>query len=674
MLSRRTFMQTTMAATFAALLGPHTAFGTPADSARSLDALLGEGTTVRITPQTTWSEKPITFTFTITLGKHGLPRGQSIGIVNGSYIDRWNFNFPSHHWGGEPPWQVDEPAAANHVTGRCNRADVAVRLAVGDWGGNKPYCNEPAHMVRSIHEHMRYVLEVSPNGKLEEGDTITLQWDCAAAPAFAARYFFLPFIFANLPEKDRFLPIRQGRFEDLPRVRVRGHDAVRLHVACQPMVGVEESFALTMAAIDQYGNPAEDFTGEVALACDAAADLPARVRFTPEDAGHKRVEGLRLKASGWHRIAARSETLSGQSNYLIVSEALPSERLYFGDMHTHTLDCDGTIDIAEHFNYAPHVAGLDFGAVSCHAEYFGCKAAWDRYLAETAAAHRPGRFVTFYGYEWANQGHTNAYFLDPGQVTLLYGPRLCEKGRAPDEPPFRRSCKTEGAFMSMLREHEHPVFCIAHCHTRYGEDVDDRVLWLDEIYSCHRRDRSKREEQLRHNLARGLRLGVVAGSDMHRLTMGHLCKQPGKIWPQGGREDAQYQTAGLQATFAGELTRRALYEGMRARHTYGTTGARIILRFHCGEQPLGSQVVLGAEETPTFHIDVGGVAPLTEVAFCHYDGESWLETPSPIEPGHDRWSGTRQGAASKREGIYYLRVTQADGEQAWSSPIWVRRA
>jgi hypothetical protein len=515
---------------------------TPAGSA--LESLLGPGTTVRVSPDEVWRESPVSIEFVITLGKEGLAAGDSLGLVNGSYIDRWKFGFPNQWWGQEPPWQVDDAARPNHASAVCGRDDVTLALKVGESGGKKPYCNQPGHFARSLKERMRYVLEISASEGLKEGDTITVRWTNATTPLLATHYFFLPFLFSRLPQHDRELPIRQSRYTDLPSIRVRGRDAARLHVTCPALVSVGEPFHVNIAAVDEYGNPAEDFEGEVRLDADPNVVLPESVQFSNDDMGCKRVQGLRVNTPGWYRVSVSSGATTGQSNYVVASAEPPAERLYFGDMHTHTLDCDGTVDMLGHFDYAPRVAGLDFGAVSCHAEYFGCADAWERYLDETTRANRPGEFVTFYGYEWANQGHTNAYFLNADQTTLIYGPKLV-KNRAADDPAFRTPCETEGDYMRMLRAHEHPVFCIAHCHTKYGEGIDDNVLWLDEIYSCHKRDRVEREAQLRRNLARGLRLGVVAGSDMHRLTMGHLCKDPGPRWPQeGGWESSQYQTGG----------------------------------------------------------------------------------------------------------------------------------
>jgi len=635
------------------------------------NSLLGEGSEVGITPSEGWRDKTSDFSMYIKLGKGGLPAGDSMGVVNGSLMDRWQFTFPSHFWGQRQPWQSADRVKPNHLSARCSRAGVKLEVKLGQ-PLPKGHDSRPAHFVAALRNRKRSVLEISAGEGLKEGDVIEIQWRNVKAPSYAMRYLFMPFLFSKLPELDRDLPIRRGEFDDLPRIRIKGHTAVRLHVACRPLQGVQSKFSLHVAAIDEFGNSAEDFDGDVRLSADKSLNLPPTVRFKKEDRGCRRVEGLSAFEPGWYRIKAEQGRISGLSNYVAVSEEPPATQIYFGDMHTHTLDCDGTNDIHEHFYYAPKVAGLDFGSVSCHAEYFGCAAAWQRYLRETAKANRPGEFITFPGYEWAQQGHTNAYFLSEKDAVLIWGERRMKAiGNPPDDPQFRVGAVDEKQFMGILRGLTQPAFTIAHVHTAYTEGIDDSVHWLDEIYSCHRHDRTKRENRLRRNLQRGLRLGVVAGSDMHRLTMGHLCKEPGKRWPQGGWENCQYQTAGLQATYASELTRAGLCQGMKDRCTYGTSGARIVLLFRCGDSPMGSQVKMKTGQKPEFEIEVGGTDTLTEITLCRYDGTEWTEPFEKSGCGTDRWAGSWQDRDFKRSGIYYVRVTQADGEQAWSSPIWI---
>lgn len=643
-----------------------------AEEKRDPHPLLGKGDNVKISPDSAWRESEASFEITITVGEGGLPPEDSFGIVNGSYIDRWNFSFPNQWWGQEVPWQATNPDGANHLAATCSRKGVNIRIAVGTYGGRNPFINQPSHFVRSLRERMRYAMEVSSDADLQEGDIISIRWSNVKTPTYSMQYFFLPFRFSLLPEKDRDLPIRRGGFSQLPSIRICGRSAVSLHLACRPLHGKGESFALNIAAIDEYGNPAEDFSGEVALSGDPSLELPKSVHFAAEDRGCMRVKGIRAGKPGWFRITASGRHISGHSNYVAVSSEKPPSRLFFGDIHTHTLDCDGTNDILEHFQYGPRVAGLDFGAVSPHAEYFGHKDAWQRCINETTRANIPGEFVTFYGYEWAGQGHVNAYFLKPDEVELVYSSKRLG-ARSPDTPAFRKASNTEPDFLQTLGSLSQPVFAVAHCHTVYAKDTDVSIIWLDEIYSCHKMDRGKREKRLRDNLEKGLRLGVVAGSDMHRLSMGHLCKEPGKIWPQGGAENVQFQTAGLQATFSPELTREGLYQGMKARHTYGTSGARIVLLFRCGKNLMGSEIVLEANTNPVFEAEVGGTAPISELALCRFDGKSWTELLKEAQGRTDLCQASWKDEDFGRKGIYYVRVTQNDGEQAWSSPIWLSR-
>jgi len=671
--SRRNFLEATACgAVFAPMAAGGAVISSEAGPVFRDNFLLGEAAEVSISPCEGWRDRTSDYCITIKLGECGLPVGDSLGIVNGSLMDRWQFTFPSHHWGERQPWQSTDPGGPNYVLATCSRVDARLDVKLGQ-PLPKGHDNRPSHFVTALKKRKRSVLEISSREGLKEGDVIEIRWKNVKAPPYAMRYFFMPFLFSKLPQLDRDLPIRRGEFDDLPRIRIKGHTAASLHVTCRPLQGVGEKFFLNVAAIDEYGNPAEDFDGDVQLSANKSLSLPASITFAKDDRGCKRIDSLYGSKPGWFRISATRGTVSGLSNYVVVSEQQPRARIYFGDMHTHTLDCDGTNDIREHFYYAAKVAGLDFGSVSCHAEYFGCAAAWQRYLRETAKVNRPGEFITFPGYEWAQQGHTNAYFPSEENALLIWGEkRMKAIGNPADDPEFRVGAASEEEFMGILKGLEQPAFTIAHVHTAYTEGIDDSVHWLDEIYSCHRHDRAKRENRLRRNLERGLRLGVVAGSDMHRLTMGHLCKEPGQRWPQGGWENCQYQTAGLQATYAPELTRNGLYQGMKNRQTYGTSGARIVLFFRCGDSPMGSQVKVQTGEKPEFQIEVGGTDTLSEIALCRYDGTNWSEPFKKSLRDRDRWTGRWQDLDFSGTGIYYVKITQADGEQAWSSPIWLK--
>jgi hypothetical protein len=259
---------------------------------KELPALLGPGTKIRITPTEVWRGEQEDFTIAVTLGEGGLPANDSIGIVNGSYIDRWKFSFGSHWWGREEPWQITDENKSNHISATCSRQGVNLSLKVGEEGPNKPFVNTPDHFVRSLRERMRFVLELSSDRDLRPGDIITILWKRVQAPDYAMRYFFLPFRFSKLPKLDRELPIRTGGFYSLPSIRVKGHSAEYLYITCRPLHAINEKFSLNVAAVDKYGNLAEDFCETIKLIADCNNNFPKTITISKDDGGHKLIQNL----------------------------------------------------------------------------------------------------------------------------------------------------------------------------------------------------------------------------------------------------------------------------------------------------------------------------------------------------------------------------------------------
>lgn len=654
-------------------------------NAVKLDSLLGKGTKVKISPAVVVSRSWNTFVFKITPGVGGLAPGDSLGMVCGSNIDRWQFQFASHIWGCYTPWQTRDPAAPNFLTVTCARKDVKLDARIGVSGGLKTFLNQPDHFVHALAKRYRYVLEISSDKRLRRGDIISVTWGDTThgspgvqAPALAFSYYFLPFKFSLLPKYDRDLPIRQGNFDALPSIRVTGKTATRLHCALKPLTARGESIRIHCAAVDEYGNLDENFRGTVCLeSSDKTARVPAAVCLAKRHKGRRDIEGIRFNKTGWQSITLHAGNIKSPAHPVLVSRSKPRDKIYFGEMHGHTLDCDGTFRSEDHYAYAREVAGLDFCSLASHAEYFGTAQAWQKYLRAATRAHVPDRFIVFYGFEWAGQGHINAYFLAENDAANIYGKHRLVGGHPQDTPEFRIPCKTEKRFLELVKYLNKPVFCISHVHSIYIAPVDDTVLWLHEIYSMHQHNTL--DKKLREILAQGLKIGVVAGSDSHRLPIGSLCPDPDKVWRQPiyidghiGSQSIQ-KKCGLQATFAPVLSRRSLYHSMQQRSTYGTTGARMVLLFAINGAPMGRAIAADAGTKLNMTVRVGGTAELAEVCVLKYDGKTWS---TPIKETDIRATTCDLEYTLpplKTDIVYYLRVTQKDGERAWSSPIWVSK-
>ena len=89
--------------------------------------------------------------------------------------------------------------------------------------------------------------------------------------------------------------------------------------------------------------------------------------------------------------------------------------------------------------------------------------------------------------------------------------------------------------------------------------------------------------------ATGLKLGTIASSDDHTARPG----QPSK---------------GLAAVWAPRLDRASIFEALRTKKTYGTTGERIYLELLVDNQPPGSEIVV--KKDPKISLQICGTQPL----------------------------------------------------------------
>ena len=122
----------------------------------------------------------------------------------------------------------------------------------------------------------------------------------------------------------------------------------------------------------------------------------------------------------------------------------------------------------------------------------------------------------------------------------------------------------------------------------------------------------------------------------------------------------------MAAILSEELTREAVFQALRERRAYATSGPRILLRVSLGGHRMGS--VLEAPET-TEELRLMVVSP---------DGIDRIEiirSGQVVErvAGELRREIQLQGEIHDlRPGEYlYVRVVQDDGGMAWSSPFFV---
>jgi hypothetical protein len=166
----------------------------------------------------------------------------------------------------------------------------------------------------------------------------------------------------------------------------------------------------------------------------------------------------------------------------------------------------------------------------------------------------------------------------------------------------------------------------------------------------------------------GYRPAIIGSEDTHLATMGA---------PMGAKchfgrwhnvalnfRDTGFGTGPLAAVWAERCERDAIWQAVRERLTYATTGARIILEVNVNGHRAGSE----AEISSPARVDIKAhsCAPVERVDLVRNDRclRSWRPDELDIEL-------TCVDEKPLREGAYYVRLRQTDGEYAWSTPVWV---
>jgi hypothetical protein len=153
-------------------------------------------------------------------------------------------------------------------------------------------------------------------------------------------------------------------------------------------------------------------------------------------------------------------------------------------------------------------------------------------------------------------------------------------------------------------------------------------------------------------LASGGKLGFIASSNEYYLAWINQAYKPG-----------------LAAVISNKLERQSIYNSIKERSTYATTGVKIGLRFTCNDLPMGS--VIKTAGAPQFFYEVLGTYLIKCVELIKFDGKySVLSTNTPLG---DTASLNFRDNTFRQKAFYYVRVTQEDGNMAWSSPVWVEQ-
>ena len=527
--------------------------------------------------------------------------------------------------------QFTDPAAANHVSIEAsNNAVLDIRY---DFKLNtRPW--DRTIVIRVVQGFMR------------EGDTITVRFGDprGGSPGLRMQTFTDPFYeFQVLVD-----PIATGSFvrvADQPTCAIVAGPPVAWRAVVPTLTRPGESFALSIRADDRWGNPSAPGLKTLLLSSDVpVAGLPDTVAFADGEIA-LRIEGLSLAGPGTATITASDANGAELARANPVTAAAGGPISCWADLHAQSGETIGSGSVEDYCAFARNAAFLD--AIGHQGNDFQITPEFWAHLNETMERFdEPGRFITVHGYEWSGNtalgGDRNVFFRKMNRPI-----RRSSHALVPDLADEASDCHDARELFEALNRDGEDAVCWAHCGGRYADIAYAHDVALERAVEVHS-SWGTFEWLVEDALKAGYRVGIVANSDGHK-------GRPGAEAPGASQFGA---LGGLTCFLVPELTRDALFDAMRARRHYGTTGARLHLAVTAEIGPdarvftddpslpgavgrpaaaaLMGDIVTGVADEVEVTIEVAAQSPIVSLEI-----RNGLETIETVRPGATRASGRR---------------------------------
>ncbi|MBN2383220.1 DUF3604 domain-containing protein [bacterium] len=355
--------------------------------------------------------------------------------------------------------------------------------------------------------------------------------------------------------------------------------------------------------------------------------------------------------------------------------------LYYGDLHNHTTisGCMPSENQPIHDLCANQrdFDILDFAAPTDHGYSFD-NPRWQYYQEQIRNNSDPGVFITLIGQEWTSNhkteppgyGHHNIIYFDSSWDTFYDAWEKCDNEYLNPRDLWDMLNDQGASFITIPHQlAEDPLH--NGCLPKNWNFYDERAMPVAEI--CQYRGSYEylhcplqaqgalqdRGHYLRDAWSYGIIIGTIASSD-------------------------HYGGGGKAGVWAENLTAQDLKNAFMARHTFGTSGAKIALFFTSDSALMGDLInkhdnlpidfqIQAAAGTNISNISVFRGYTYVGISSEDFKGYSTIANVSPMTPVVN-FSCTDFCPPPEAKLIYYyVRVTTSNDEYAWSSPIWFAR-
>ncbi|KAF3759892.1 hypothetical protein M406DRAFT_75274 [Cryphonectria parasitica EP155] len=388
-------------------------------------------------------------------------------------------------------------------------------------------------------------------------------------------------------------PVGTSRFAAIkPDISIDIHSgpAHQLKIQTARLVQPETPFPISFHVEDEWGNTTTDVAG-----------YQAAVRIFPNGKGEEVATPpifsttLLLKETGWTyghvpkvqlerpgdyvvKVAVTNNATGQQltdTQHVSVAGISPVPRALYGDLHVHSDDTVGTNDSEYNFSYAQKLAGLDVIGYTAN-DFHITVEDWTATLELIRKINQSGEVVIFPGTEWCGNsavgGDHNVVFLDDttngaplefpwdkhGNVARSFewnehGPAELQPGAWPLDEVYATYAHAADTHLMI------PHVGGRRCNLDWHHPDLERLVEISSAWGHF-------EWLLQDAVKRGWRMGVCANSDEHRGRCGGGVPGTAVFGTRGG----------LTGILAPTLSRVDVARALRSRHTFATTGERLV--------------------------------------------------------------------------------------------------
>ena len=320
--------------------------------------------------------------------------------------------------------------------------------------------------------------------------------------------------------------------------------------------------------------------------------------------------------------------------------------VYYGHLHNHTSVSDGTGTPAQAYAYARDVAHLDFFGLAEHSNMM-TSSEWATIKSAANSLNADGSFTTFYGFEWTT-------LFSYGHVAVINTEDYCSNTSPTSNFTGLLSWINARNGIAFFNHPGWDVFAFQefnHFTNSPSSRFVGMELWNDHdgfgkyFYNDGYYSNDGNKGYFDEALVRGWKIGAAGSDDNHTSTWG---------------TSTDYRVGVL----ANSLSRSEIVNAFLARRFFSTLDKNLSISFKINEAEMGSTIAGGAWNAVIKATDLDGEL-FTKVVLIKNGAvlntwNPWVAQPEII-----------QSIACNNGDYFYIKVTQADGDEAISSPIFI---